>query len=200
MLRNCLLSFVLVFTANQRSKNMFISHLAIGFLSVVHLSNVALQVPEYLSCTGQRKKSTDLASVDFPCQTASPLSGKKREKEQKRENFPARRADHYAGAIFRSCYVIQKCNITAWHTHYFFFFFVCKGTLECLKYSPLRSGCLWSWYWEGTGESIIYNSNNMEVMAPSENKFVTWWTSIKEMNVEEEKKLIFRNAPEGKPL
>lgn len=87
MLRNCLLSFVLVFTANQRSKNMFISHLAIGFLSVVHLTNVALQVPEYLSCAGQRKKSTDLASVDFPCQTASPLSGKKRKKNKRQKIF-----------------------------------------------------------------------------------------------------------------
>lgn len=42
MLRSCLLSFVLIFTANQSSKNMFISDLAIGFLSMVLLSNVAL--------------------------------------------------------------------------------------------------------------------------------------------------------------
>lgn len=40
----------------------------------------------------------------------------------------------------------------------------------------------------------------MEVIAPSENKIVNWWISIEEMNVEEEKKLIFRIPLERKLL
>lgn len=74
-------------------------------------------MPEYLSCAGHREKSTDLVSVDFHCQAAAPLSGKKKGGggggKNKTENFPADNSDHDVGAISRSCYIKLKGNITA---------------------------------------------------------------------------------------
>lgn len=51
---------------------------------------------------------------------------------------------------------------------------------------------------EGTGEIVTYNREVMEVRAPGGNN--DRWISIKEIHVEEEKKLLFGNHLEGNPL